>query len=267
MHVSRANGIELLQFRHLTAFEALVHGISTRSGGVSQAPFHSLNLSGGQGDAPANIVRNRNRLAAALGGGRLHTVHQVHGCQVLRLPSNGALSPGVLAGSADALVTDRPGLLLTILVADCQAVLIYDPQKRVVANIHSGWRGSIGNIIGHTVAAMVHEFGCDPAHLLAGVSPSLGPCCAEFINYRDEIPKRFWDYRIGSHHFDFWALSRDQLVAAGLPAAQVQVSQICTRCNSQRFFSYRANRVTGRSGAVIGLRATQAASEEPRKST
>jgi len=249
----QARGIELLKFGHLAACKALVHGVTTRCGGVSPTPFHSLNLAGGQNDAPANVAHNRERLAKALGGGRLQTVRQVHGCHVRRLPSNGR-RPQEPGGSADAMITDRPGLLLTILVADCQAVLIYDPHKRVVANIHSGWRGSVANIIGCTVDAMVREYGCDPMQLLAGVSPSLGPCCAEFINYRTEIPERYWNYRIGRNHFDFWALSRDQLVGAGLQDAHIQVSQICTRCNSQRFFSYRANRITGRFGAVIGIR-------------
>ncbi len=99
------------------------------------------------------------------------------------------------AESGDAMITDAPGQSLVIQTADCQAVLIYDPVRKAVANIHSGWRGSIQNIIGLTVQAMIKEFDSDPKNLLAGIGPSLGPCCAEFIHYRTEIPKAFWSYK------------------------------------------------------------------------
>ena len=89
MHMVHVQGIELLQFEHLAACGALMHGVTTRHGGISPVPFHSLNLSGGQNDAPTNVAHNRDRLAQALGVGRLQTVRQVHGCRVLCLPTNG----------------------------------------------------------------------------------------------------------------------------------------------------------------------------------
>jgi copper oxidase (laccase) domain-containing protein len=130
--------------------------------------------------------------------------------------------------------------------------MLYDPVRAVIANIHSGWRGSIADIIGRTVAVMQQRFGCRPAEIVAGIGPSLGPCCAEFVNYRKEIPATLWSYQVSPNHFDFWALSRDQLVRAGLRPGHIETGGICTRCHSDLFFSYRAAQQTGRMAAVIG---------------
>jgi copper oxidase (laccase) domain-containing protein len=131
--------------------------------------------------------------------------------------------------------------------------MLYDPDRRVVANIHSGWRGSIQNVIGATVAEMVRSFACAASRMQAGIGPSLGPCCAEFVNYTREIPAEYWPYRVNTTHFDFWAVSRDQLLRAGLPAENIVVSGLCTKCRTDQFFSYRKEKVTGRFAAVIAL--------------
>jgi copper oxidase (laccase) domain-containing protein len=123
----------------------------------------------------------------------------------------------------------------------------------VIANVHCGWRGSVKNILGQTVRVMNKCFQCDSSDLVAGIGPSLGPCCAEFINYRKEIPEIFWCYKSADNHFDFWALSRDQLVGAGVLRENIENSSICTKCNSATFFSYRAERQTGRFASVIGI--------------
>jgi len=156
--------------------------------------------------------------------------------------------------TGDAVVTDVSGTHLVIQVADCQSVMLYDPSRRVVANVHSGWRGSIKNIIGRTVKVMESVFNCHATNMFAGIGPSLGPCCAEFINYKDEIPAAFWNYKDHSHHFDFWRISRDQLATAGIPAEQICSSDLCTKCNTNTFFSYRGEGVTGRFAAVIGIK-------------
>jgi len=243
-------------FANLAARPGIRHGIFSRRGGCSTGPFDSLNVSFGVGDRPDAVAENRKRLAARLGADRLVYSNQVHGDTILvfrgndRDPADGSLRR---PATGDAMVTDIPGLSLVIQVADCQAVVLYDPARAVVAAIHSGWRGSIVNIIGKTVAAMSAEFGCDPADLLAGVGPSLGPCCAEFVNYRAEIPETWWRYRIADAHFDFWSMSRDQLCQAGVPEEGVCVSGVCTCCNADRFFSYRAQNTTGRFAVAIGL--------------
>ena len=256
MILSYKNGASFYQFESLAQLSEIRHGIFTRHFGSSPAPFASLNVSFGLGDAHDHIHRNRGVIARAMGGHDLIYARQVHGDQVLILNPHQSFSgdggAGCL-GTGDAMVTAAAGKLLMIQLADCQSILLYDRTRRVVANIHSGWRGSIRNIAGRTVAAMQKHFGSDPAHLLAGIGPSLGPCCAEFIHYRQEIPEKLWPYKVSQHHFDFWAISRDQLCAAGVLPDRIENSNICTRCNTGLFFSYRGEGQTGRFASVIGL--------------
>ena len=100
---------------------------------------------------------------------------------------------------------------------------------------------------------MVDEFGCDPGDIRAGIGPSLGPCCAEFLNYKDELPQSFLKYRQGEYHFNFWAISQDQLIKKGVHPDHIEVAGLCTRCHPNRFFSYRHEKSTGRFAVAAGL--------------
>jgi hypothetical protein len=191
-----------------------------------------------------------------MGSDDLIYANQVHQDQVLILRADHqrrADDDGFALGTGDALVTGLSGNFLTIQVADCQSILLYEPKRGVIANVHSGWRGSIRNIAGRTVDVMKKQFKCRPADMIAGIGPSLGPCCAEFIHYRNEIPERFWPYKEGGLHFDFWAISRDQLIRAGILDENIEFGNICTRCNTEVFFSYRGEGKTGRFASVIGI--------------
>lgn len=249
------DGLCWMQFSGLTGIKGVWHGIFLRLGGVSPMPFDSLNVGAGTGDSVENVMANRGRLAAVLPSGTLHMVHQVHGTSVLEIPPSSGGGQAALP-QADAMICRSPDHFLMIQVADCQAVMLVDPIRKVVANVHSGWRGSIGNIIATTIAAMKARHHCRPEHIIAAVGPSLGPCCAEFIHYKEEIPPEFWPYRGSRNHFDFWAVSRDQLATAGVKRENIHLSRICTRCNPHLFFSYRAQKRTGRFAAVIGLTQT-----------
>ncbi len=183
---------------------------------------------------------------------RLISTNQIHGdkiCQINALPPD---KDSEINGY-DSLITDIPGVFLLIQQADCQAVLLFDPACRVIANIHVGWRGSIVEIINKTVETMKTHYHTDPADIVAGISPSLGSCCAEFINFRQELPQSFHKYQVRKNYFDFTAVSRDQLLSCGVKAAKIKLSGICTCCDS-RWFSYRRQRDTGRFCSVIGLR-------------
>jgi len=252
-----------LVFDHLAKFPGLIHGVFSRAGGKSVGPFSGLNLGMNCGDEPVTVAANRSQMLAVLGGPNAVFLNQVHGKDILVIkkgmdirdiiwnPGTGRTQQPV---QADAVVTDIEGLALVILVADCQAVILYDPVNRVVANVHSGWRGSVANILGQCVDTMTRKFRCRPENILAGISPSLGPCCAEFINYRTEIPEPLWKYRLkGRANFDFWKMSRDQLAEKGMKRDHIRFMGKCSKCNEDIFFSYRANRTTGRFGAVVGL--------------
>ena len=258
------NGVSFYQFEHLQKYPTIRHGIFTRHFGYSTGDFQSLNVSLDLGDAADHVRKNRNLVSRVIEGQDLVFVNQVHGDQVVILNPKNIDSYGGLQrvlGTGDALVTNVSGKFLTTQLADCQSILLYDPSRHVVANVHSGWRGSIKNILGRTVGVMKKYFKCYSADIIAGIGPSLGPCCAEFVNYRKEIPQIFWRYKSADDHFDFWTLSRDQLTHAGVRAENVETSRICTKCNTETFFSYRGEGQTGRFAAVIGLSRTTSASE------
>jgi hypothetical protein len=248
-------GTRHLEFNHFNRLGFLSHGIFTRAGGFSTAPFDDLNVGLSTGDCRNTVLKNRALISRTLGGGTPVYLNQIHSDTVLVLKKDEAGNVPQITGDsvADAVVTDIPDLALVIQVADCQAVILVDPVKRVVANIHSGWKGSVSNIIARSVDAMEETFGSTPGDILAGIGPSLGPCCAEFINYRTEIPEHLWRYKDGNDHFDFWRISHDQLEERGVKSGNIIRAGICTRCSSDTYFSYRREKVTGRFASVVKI--------------
>jgi hypothetical protein len=237
----------------LAALPAVVHGFFTRQGGVSTGAYDSLNVSLAVGDLPERVAENQRLMQQTLGLKMLASAAQVHGGQAALITSVDQAQEEDIP-EVDILVTTVPGLGLVIKQADCQAVMLYDPVNRVVANVHCGWRGHIHNILGETVALLRTRFGSQPRALYAAVGPSLGPCCAEFRNFRQEFPEPLWGYQVRPTYFDLWRLTVDQLAAAGLQPERLDLARLCTRCGASEFFSYRRDKVTGRQGAVIALR-------------
>ena len=208
----------------------------TRHGGVSGGTYASLNVSHGTGDDPTNIEENRTRIRRQVGTGRLISAHQVHSSRVYVDP--GEIVQPHEVEEFDALISNKPGTALMIQQADCQAVLIHDSTHHAIAAVHNGWRGSVANIIAATIEQMHHHFGTDPAHLQARISPSLGPCCAEFVNHEKELPEHFHRFQVSNNHFDFWQISAEQLRDAGLKSDSIHLPDVCTSC-SDDYFSYR----------------------------
>ena len=249
------NGLAYYQFGLFNDQPQLAHGVFTRRGGVSPHPCQGLNLGFVPHDDSRNVQQNLNMAANALGLNSLAFVGQVHGDQSLVIRAKDGYQPKTpdqVKKGFDGMITPDPGVTLLTKLADCQGVMLFDPETSALAVVHSGWRGSVANILGKTVRRLAAEFDVEPKRLMAGISPSLGPCCAEFVHFRDELPESFWDYRKGDL-FDFWAISRDQLVDEGLVARNVEIGGICTKC-SKEFFSYRREGVTGRFGLAAGVR-------------
>lgn len=251
-------GLGFYQSPLLAVFPELTHAFFTRTGGLSLAPYDSLNLSFNVGDRREAVAANRRRVRQALGLKVLASARQKHGRRGAVVPEKFSLKNPAASGGeleeADILLTAQPGVGLLIKQADCQAVVIYDPGRRVVANVHCGWRGQVQNVLGAAVARLTETFACRPPDLYAAISPGLGPCCAEFRNFRREFPPELWSYQVRPLYFDLWRLSRDQLLAAGLLPAHLDVTRLCTRCGAAEFFSYRRERLTGRQGTVIALK-------------
>jgi len=245
-----------LTFEKLSLVPGLAHAVFTRHGGVSSPPYKSLNTAWSNGDSPESVLENLTRIRRATGLQKLVSSRQVHGDSLNFIGKNSvreleARPQALLAPDGDALATDLPGFGLMVKIADCQSILLVDPKSRIIANIHSGWRGSVRNIVGKTVRSLI-RLGLNPKETLAAVSPSLGPCCAEFVNYPREIPEEYWRFQVRPHYFDFWAITRQQLSAEGIQDSNIEVAQKCTVCGKADFFSYRAEGKTGRMASVIG---------------
>jgi len=231
------------------AFPELIAGFSLRHGGVSAPPFATLNLGLSTGDRPEHVQENRRRLAEAVGFDveRLALAGQVHGAKVRVVEAPG-LYPGY-----DGLVTTAADLVLGITAADCAAVLLYDPQRRVLGACHAGWRGVVGGVVAATIAAM-RELGAQPAALHVYVSPCIG--LAHF-EVGEEVAARFEPEVVLRRpewprpHVDLKQAIVRRLVQEGVPEAQIEVAPHDTAACTADFFSYRAE--GGRTGRMLGF--------------
>jgi len=278
----KSRGLQILELAPLLKFPWLVHGFSTRPGGVS--PLESekiLNLGLMEWDTRENVLENRRLYQSALGASDLELIplKQIHS-DVVRIFSQRAAD--ICKGDASA--TDRPGLLLGIQTADCVPILLVDPKNRAVAAIHAGWRGTLARITQKAVGRMQLEFGSKPADLIAAIGPSIGPCCyevaADFVtkftaqfadaaDYFDEPrsgeepnPLQWLNMKPPGHqpppqnvHLDLRKANRSQLMAAGLIVKNIFVSDLCTACHTSLLFSHRREGpLSGRLLSAIGLR-------------
>jgi len=240
-------------FPKLLKQENLVHGIFCREGGVSDMPFASLNVGASVHDSPALVTQNLARVKAALGAEELAQVDQVHGDEAVIIRRDRPVFPDD-SPPADALITDVPGWGLMVKLADCQGVILYDPEKNVVAVVHCGWRGNVRNILGKTVRRMEQDFSCRPAAVRAAIGPSLGPCCGEFRGHDGYFPEGFRRFQVREDYFDLWAISCRQLIEAGVAGDHIEVSGVCTRCRTDLFYSYRKEGKTGRFAVTAMLK-------------
>lgn len=244
--------VPYFQYPGLSRNRHLFHAVFTRRGGVSNPPHNTLNTSYTVGDRPEDVKRNLNRIKQVAGADRLISMNQSHGNDVFVLRKD-RLSNLVEAPTADAMITNILHVAIMIKQADCQGVIIFDPTRKVLANVHCGWRGNVRNILGIVIRRMKQEFDCQESDLLAAIGPSLGPCCAEFVTHRQIFPESFKRFMVRQNYFDLWAVSSRQLISAGVLEENIEVAGICSCCNTDLFYSYRAEGKTGRFGAVAML--------------
>ncbi|MGE5602356.1 MAG: peptidoglycan editing factor PgeF [Nitrososphaerales archaeon] len=250
-------GVAYYTFENLAANGEAVHGITGRHGGVSTGPWASLNLTKGNGDDPARVEENLRRVSAVFGVDRSDLVspNQRHTTNAARV---GREQRGQILTNTDTLLTNEPEVPILLRYADCTPVMLYDPLHRAFAVVHSGWRGTVAGAVPAAIAALVEAFGARPAELIAGVGPSIGPCCYEVGDeVASAVRASFTDAekllpRNGSarRHFDLWSANRRWLEEAGV--RQIEVAQICTACHIDEFFSYRGGKGrTGHFGALM----------------
>lgn len=252
------NGQRTYQFENM-AGEPLIHAVFTRLGGVSQGPFATLNVGQSVGDDEGAVAENHRRVYASLdlGASQVATARQVHGNRVAVV--NGQHAGGGVPHT-DGLVTATPGLGLLLRFADCQPILLYDPEHHALGLAHAGWRGVAQGIARRAVEAMQEAFDSRPGALLAGLGPAIGPCCytvghevAAAMGY--VLPD--WKQAMhleGEEHWrlDLSAANAQLLAAAGI--ARIEQAGICTACHNDEFFSHRADGGhTGRFAVVACL--------------
>ncbi|MGB2678971.1 MAG: peptidoglycan editing factor PgeF [Candidatus Acidiferrum sp.] len=280
--IHRSRGLQILQLAPFRKLPWLVHGFSTRLGGLSPLDAQQvLNLGFMEWDTRENVAENRRLLQGALGAEdfTLSPLKQIHS-DVIHLFT---AAPGH-ACKGDASATNRPGLLLAVQTADCVPILLVDPKKRAVAAIHAGWKGTLARITEKAVGRLRLEFGSQPSDLLAALGPAIGPCCyevgAEFVTkftaqfadasgYFDEPrtgdepnPLQWLSMAPPGHqppprnvHLDLPKANRAQLLAAGLRPQNIFLSGLCTACHPELFFSHRREgALSGRLMSVIGIR-------------
>jgi polyphenol oxidase len=251
------NGIRYFTFENLAG---VTHAVFTRQGGVSPAPWASLNVGGSVGDDITHVRENRIRSFNALGRdpASIHDVWLVHGTNVVHAdaPRDLTLKPP----QADIIMTSNPKVTLFMRYADCVPLLFHDPQKGVVALAHAGWLGTLRGVAKATLKAMQEHYGTDPRDVCAAIGPAIGPdhyevgadvaeqVCATFGQRAESLLKP----RGERYHLDLWQANRLQLEDAGV--LQLETAEICTACNLEDWFSHRAeNGRTGRFGTLIGL--------------
>lgn len=253
----------------LLASLGFAHAFSTRHGGVSPAPFDSMNLgiasAPGEADTESNVAANAARLMDAIGAGtsRMVRVRQVHGCAVHACAPAGH---GVPSPEADAVLSDLPSHAACVRTADCVPVLLACTATGAVAAIHAGWRGIVAGVVPRAVAALRERYGADPAAMAAAIGPCIG---REVYEVGPEVAAEFARAVGGEHvlpagpsrpreHIDCFGAVRAQLVACGVPARSIDGTELCT-VRSPDFFSFRRDGArSGRMGAVIVPRAVSA---------
>jgi polyphenol oxidase len=245
--------IEWLEFELFAPFPELTAAVFLRHGGISDGHYTSLNA-GSHGDLKENTEENYRRIAKVLTTDDLcldilRDCFQMHGDDVVFFSENDDWQ----LKECDGMITSCLNKALVVRHADCQAAIFFDPITKTIACVHAGWRGQIKNIYRKTIEKMSQRAGCKPEHLLVAVSPSLCPSHSEFIHFRQEWPEPFWSFQIRPTYFDLWAISKHQLLEAGIQPQNMQFAEICTYCHPEDFFSYRREKPTGNHATVAYL--------------
>jgi YfiH family protein len=245
-------GCVWFEFEILQAYPEVRHGCFTRIGGVSTSEYSSLNVGFNTGEDRDTVCENRRRVQAEIfrdAKGVTFDLEQVHGDAVVLVEKNIVFSKP----QADAMITDMVGVNLLIKHADCQPCILFDPEHRVIGNVHSGWRGNVKNIYASAVQRMCERWGSKPEKILACIGPSLGPDWSEFKNWEREFPSSFLSHRVRGVHFDLWSVGEEQLLAEGLLKSNIEIAKMCTYSLPELFFSYRRDKVTGRNATCVAL--------------
>ncbi|OPH47526.1 multicopper polyphenol oxidase [Paenibacillus ferrarius] len=259
----------------LEQFSEITAGFTSRHGGVSMEPFSTLNCGLHVNDVSDHVVKNRALIAEALEQPfeAFTYAEQVHGNEVVVVSAQdrgrGRTSRVEAIQAKDGFITKERGIVLCAQFADCVPLYFYDPVQRVVGLAHAGWKGTVLNISMATISLMTHTFGSQPSDIYAAIGPSIGACCYEVdtvvasrvqevlegtLDAPEEGAPILVAKENGKYMLNLQELNRKLLRQAGILSSHIEVSQLCTSCNTDQFFSHRKEGgATGRMIAWIGL--------------
>ncbi len=245
----------------LEGVSGINHAFTSSKGGYSHGKIKGLNLGFRVGDSPDSVIKNYTQISRDLGFvfENITAAKQIHSADI-RVIVGTEKGCGVTRAEdifeADGLITNCKNIPLTVFYADCVPILLAESDAKVIAAVHSGWRGTVLEIAGKAVQKMCSEFGADPAKIKAAVGPSIGRCCFETGS---EVAERFAQSLVtsakdGKFKVDLWEANRQILLAAGVKSENIDVLGLCTVCHSDMLYSYRTHgENTGRMGAFIQL--------------
>ena len=244
------------------------HAFTTRLGGVSGGIWESLNLGENRGDTRENVEENYRRISCALGvPDKMVFTRQVHGCRVEAVDESDLRSPfGPTPPERDGLITARPNVPLIIFTADCIPILFHDGRRGAIGACHAGWRGTVADIAGETVRQMASTFGCRLGDIRAAIGPGIGPCCFEtgaevpeaVMEVLGDIGEEFISPKEnGKFMVDLKGVNRSLLIRAGLLEENIDVSEECTKCLHEKYWSHRYTQgARGSQASIIVLKGT-----------
>lgn len=246
--MSENNNIELLQFENLLQYPELRHFSTTRKGGYSQGILKGFNLGYTVGDNPQNVTKNIELLQNSVVNNQSKIVFpkQTHSKNIGIVEKDQNTF-----SNTDALITNISGICIAIRTADCVPVLLFDPIQKVVAAIHSGWKGTIQKISQKTIEIMQHEFGTNPQHIVAGIGPSIGPAVYEIgpevaDQYKEQFPNNNLLVSIQDSDkslLNLWEANKQILLDSGVPEKNIEIAEMCTYSNPELFYSARRDGV------------------------
>lgn len=250
--INNKNGILYFTFPSLE-IPGIKHAFTSKTGGVSQGIFASMNMSFSRGDNEENVLENYKRICNAIGTDYKKCVlsHQTHTTNI-KIVTKADIGKGIVTerdyDNIDGLITNIKGVTLVTQFADCVGLLFYDSVKKIIATSHAGWRGTVNQIGKKTVAAMCEKFDCNPKDIRAAICPSICKDCfevdqpvyEEFINSKiPNVKKIITKKSNGKYHIDLWEANLNTLLDAGLTKENITVTDLCTKCHPDVFFSHR----------------------------
>ncbi len=249
--------MKIYQTDLLKRFTNLTHAFTTKDGGVSPKPYDSLNLAFHVEDRVGNVEKNHLLLAKELSYTKDKLIHmkQIHSDIVHIVAEDDTFTT---PPTCDALITDRLNTPLMVMAADCSPILFYDAKRKVIAVAHAGRQGAFKNIITNVLNSFVKNYKSETDDIYVVIGASIGKCCYEVgAEIYEEAKERGVGYAIDkketSYHLDISQILQKQLIDFGIKEDNIDISKECTCCNSDKYFSYRADGVTGRFCGIIKL--------------